>query len=74
MEWHDATKETPPVNEKWHESEYMLCIEKDGEPFVGWFNNEMKEWYVAHWKADSLPVEVTHWMPLPNPPSYPQEG
>lgn len=67
--WHDVTKEKPPVNEKFSESAELLCIEANNSfPFVGWYNAKHDEWHVMHWKADSLPVRVTHWRELPKMP------
>lgn len=59
--WHTAKTDKPPLNLH-GESEYLLCMEENSDvPFVGWYSATHHEWYVAHWKADSLPVRVTKW-------------
>lgn len=59
----------PEVNEKFGESDYVLAIDKaTNQQVVVWYSNK-EGWRVAHHKADSLPIEVTHWQPLPAPPT-----
>jgi hypothetical protein len=66
--WHAVTKALPPVNEKFGQSEMLLCIEDDYAPFVGWYDAKMDTWIVAHHSAPNIPRRVTLWMPLPPPP------
>ena len=71
--WRRTEKELPPVNEKFGESEFLLCIERDmgSCPFVGWYNAKTKAWYVAHHSADSIARSVSFWMALPKTPNDP---
>lgn len=65
MEWQPI--ETAPKDGRG-----FLAYEKDKRPFVAlWLDAEHPDvdeagWY-EHWNFD--PVEPTHWMPLPEPPS-----
>lgn len=64
--WKDASQELPPCNEL-GDSEYLLGMEGDNHdrPVVVWFSKIDGGWRVAHYKADSLPIKITHWLPLP---------
>ena len=69
MNWISTQENPKPFNGTLGESDYLLCKQKDHSvPFVGWFDCAKRTWHVAHYKADSDPVEVTHWMPLPENP------
>lgn len=43
-------------------SNTVLCVTKNGRPFVCKYDHAWKHWAV------SGSVKVTHWMPLPEPP------
>lgn len=43
-------------------SNTVLCVTKNGRPFVSKYNYAWSRWAV------SGSVKVTHWMPLPEPP------
>jgi hypothetical protein len=59
----------PVTEEEFGQSDYVLALDDlDSQPVVCWYNSRSKEWIVAHYKADSLPITVTHWQPLPSPP------
>ncbi len=61
-----VTRRKPKVNEKFGESDYLLCYESRGStPFVGWYNRKLKAWYVAHHSAPSTPQRVQFWRDLP---------
>ena len=62
-------KQEPPVNEKYSESEYLLCLLDTTEQVVCWYKGKEKAWHVANFKADSLPItNITHWRQLPELP------
>ena len=67
MRWIKITNKLPSLNEKYGESDYVLGFENENMPVVCWYHKS-GEWIVAHHKADSLPIKITHWMPLPEPP------
>ena len=52
-----SVKERLPSDEK-----TVLCVTKNNRPFVCRYKHAWERWAV------SLNVEVTHWMPLPEPP------
>lgn len=68
QEWIDVIKQLPECNEEFGDSNYVLGFEQPiaNLPVVVYYNNNSKEWHVAHYKADSLPVIITHWRPLPD--------
>ena len=69
MEWILAKEKLPEVNEKWGESDYVLVYHNPtSDQGVAWNNSKMKRWYLSHSLTPSLPINVTHWMPLPEPP------
>ena len=70
MEWISVKDRLPKTNSKFGESDYILCYTESKEQVVCWYTKN-REWIVANFKADSTPlnIDITHWMPLPNPPS-----
>ena len=70
MEWISVKDRLPKTNKKFGDSDYLLCYTEFGEQVVCWYKKDLG-WIVANFKADSSPLrhKVTHWMPLPNPPS-----
>jgi Protein of unknown function (DUF551) len=58
-----------PELDKYGESAHCLCIAdmQSDTPVVCFYNKE-RGWVVSNWKADSLPITVTHWQPLPPKP------
>jgi len=69
MEWINA-KKNPKCNVKFGDSDYFLCVDMNTyiPPFIGWYNNKEKVWKVAHHYANSSPVTVTQYIPLPELP------
>jgi len=58
----------PPVNEKFGESEYLLCLLDNNTQVVCWYMKDMG-WKVAHHLASGETIDnVTHYRPLPSPP------
>lgn len=66
--WINAKTRKPKCNKEFGESNYVLGFEQN-QQVVCWYNKNDKTWHVGHYKADSLPIEVTHWQPLPPPPT-----
>lgn len=73
MDWTSA--ETPPEmkkNDWWPESEPVLAYEADGTMRVATYAQRNEDstpcWYSADSERWAL-VTVTHWMPLPLPPT-----
>lgn len=63
--WVKTTKELPETNEKFGESEYLQCVEAGTcNQFVGWYNSKMNQWFVCHYLAQNVPVNVTHFRSL----------
>lgn len=66
--WISVNDKLPETNEH-NESEYLLGYEKEcRQQVVCWYNSRKDEWIVSHYKADNLPITITHWMPLLEPP------
>ena len=60
--WVSVEERLPEIGKR------VLCLRKTGEQFVGVNELEGGEW----WQASRSPWatrDVTHWRPLPNPPS-----
>lgn len=70
--WVDVKDRLPECNEKFGESDYVLAIDEYGAQVVVWFTNKSNDWKVAHSRASSLPIIITHWQPLPSPPQTQQ--
>ncbi len=71
--WIDATNQKPKCNEKFSESEEVLCWTKTNTFFVGWYNEKLEQWFVSHFLAESVPLSYDNvpvfWMELPSPPA-----
>lgn len=62
-----SVKDRLPEVDEFGESDYLLCIEEDIDaPVVCWYSSTLG-WIVAHYKSNSTPINVTHYMPLPSP-------
>lgn len=46
---------------------HVLCCTQTGLRIVGW--TIYGRWYLGHGWADELGYEVTHWTPIPEPPT-----
>lgn len=69
MEWIDVNDRLPEVD-KHHESEYLLCHDKQHyETFVAWYNSKTQNWFLAHYRTNNTPVRVDFWKPLPPLPN-----
>lgn len=67
--WVKTTKELPETNEKFGESDYLLCVEEGTfNQFVGWYNAKRNQWFVCHYLAENRPVTVSHFRSLPKSP------
>lgn len=59
----------PEINNKWGESELLMCWDADfPQSFVGWYSKSFG-WRVAHYRASSMKVNVSHYRTLPQPPT-----
>ena len=71
--WVDATIQKPKCNEKFSESEDVLCWTKTNTFFVGWYNEKLEQWFVSHFLAESVPLSYDNvpafWMELPSSPA-----
>jgi hypothetical protein len=67
--WINSSIKKPSVDNRFGESDYILCIDKiSHQQFVGWYDKNLKQWFVAHHLASNQPVNVSHWTPLPSEP------
>jgi len=58
-----------PPTDRTGQSDSLLCIERSGWMFVGWYNSNTRSWHISHYSAQSTPVnDVTHWALLPSMP------
>ena len=57
-----SVKDRLPENEK-----YVLVYSQDGGVAEGKYNARFKEWVQFRWNVTEL-KNVTHWMPMPEPP------
>lgn len=76
MNWIDVTKQKPVCNYECHEtgltiSDVVLVSDIGSHPSFGMGHiNEYGEWNCYNGEHDFMNVlNVTHWMPLPAPPS-----
>ncbi|MDX2349178.1 MAG: hypothetical protein QNK32_02190 [Porticoccus sp.] len=69
VHWRKVSRSMPKVNDEFGESEYVTCLEESGQPFTGWYNCKMKEWFSADRDAPSLRRSVIWWKPLMTLPS-----
>jgi hypothetical protein len=63
-----------PVTEKLPDEQQDVLIWFDrcgGDKDIGWYSTKRKAWFVRSWL---LNYNVTHWMPLPEPPKETVNG
>lgn len=61
--WIRITNALPPASEDGGESQYVLACTADGSVDVSYYHYIRRSW-------DGIPVgTVTHWRPIPDPPS-----
>jgi hypothetical protein len=70
-DWVDTSVELPSTNEKFGESEHVLCIGVGIYPFTGWYNSKSKQWFNSDIHAETVPLKVRFWrdmieLPQPN--------
>ena len=66
--WRKSKNHLPDVDEKFGESDYVICLEESGQPFTGWYNSKMGEWYSSYRDAPTLSRRVIWWRPMMNLP------
>ncbi len=73
-EWVSVEDGLPPLC-KFGESDYLLCLTENTEQVVCYYSTDKAGWIVANYKANSEPLlhKITHYMPLPSPPSNPNK-
>ena len=56
--------------EKYEEVLVFALYGRSWRPMIGWLGDffEDKEWHVLTSQGEFCPSDVTHWMPLPEPP------
>ena len=65
-EWISVEDKLPPkLDKEWSISVLTYYHHKQDWMYVSFFNFEDKHWYGENSGAN---INVTHWMPLPNPP------
>lgn len=62
--WISVKDELPPTSDKDDESDDYLIVDSDGDMNVGYYNKMDELWF----SCDGYILDVTHWMPLPQPP------
>lgn len=68
--WISVEDKLPDIAECEFVSDEVLCCTARGVVIVGFYNRGIKELVEPHWHAEDLgDIEVTHWMPLPEPPA-----
>ena len=55
-EWISVSERLP------EDKELVLVTAKNCNPFTCWYNAPFRKWACSGW------IEITHWMPLPEPP------
>ena len=63
--WISVNDELPPTSDKDDESDDYLTVDSDGDKNVGYYNKMDELWF----SCDGYILDVTHWMPLPAPPT-----
>ena len=74
-EWISVDDRLPIEEAKAHEQEwpgeyceFLVMIEKGSLPTTLYYNLEENEWFRINTALERETYEVTHWMPLPEPP------
>jgi hypothetical protein len=74
-EWVSVEDKLPEISGEDQDSDYVLGIEKNNgwdadhsDMVVCWYNKG-EGWIIAHYRAGSRPIKITHWMPLPDMPN-----
>lgn len=67
MNWIKTSDRTP--EEGANESGYITVLTYNGiEAYISWYNKPENTWH--DWYGDKVEFpEITHWMPLPEPPN-----
>ena len=68
----DEMKDKTPLS-GWSESvrpseDVLIWLKHEKLQVVAWFSHKCDCWTSVDEKTDYLPTEVSHWMPLPEPP------
>lgn len=64
MEWISVEDRLPKQVENYFDSKNVLVCSEYGEVFISWFKFDFNGWDLTL----NYQVNVTHWMPLPEPP------
>ena len=75
QEWISVNDRLPIEEAKAHEHEwpgeyceFLVMIEKGSLPTTLYYDLEENEWFRINTASERETYEVTHWMPLPEPP------
>ena len=75
LEWISVDDRLPIEEAKAHEQEwpgeyceFLVMIEKGSLPTTLYYDLEENEWFRINTALERETYEVTHWMPLPEPP------
>ena len=75
LEWISVDDRLPIEEAKAHEQEwpgeyceFLVMIEKGSSPTTLYYDLEENEWFRINTALERETYEVTHWMPLPEPP------
>ena len=52
----------------------LIWLKIEKRQTVAWYSHEQQCWVSVDEKTDYLPREVSHWMPLPEPPEEGDEA
>ena len=63
MEWISVKDRLPTVKYTYDFSDCIVAYKRYGRWYV-----ECACWLFDHWSSTPFPENITHWMPLPNPP------
>ena len=67
--WINVKDKLPETDKKWHESDHCLIFDNTKIQTTAWYSSQSKEWCLSHYSCETSVINVTHWMPLPKPPT-----
>ena len=58
IKWVEVKNQKPKTNEKYSESEDVLCMDSNGIIFVAWYNSKLDQWLVSHFHASNKALSL----------------
>ena len=58
IKWVEVKDQKPKCNEKYSESEDVLCMDSNDRIFVAWYNSKLDQWFVSHFHASNKALSL----------------